>query len=227
MNSPFKILFKYPCRGRVNMFFESLDSIHSNVADKNNYHVSCTLDSDDTILNNEEVISRISTRPNTSIEWGLSKSKVDAINRSMPNYDFDIIVCWSNDMVATLLGFDDWIRIYTNNAFADMDGLIHLPEPDSREHLNVLYVATKKYYDRFGYIYHPSYKSLWCDNESLRVAKALNRYFYTGITGFYQHRNPAYHQYGVERDEMFNRQQADWDEDEKNFHEREARNFDL
>ena len=170
-----KILFKFPCRGRKDMFFESLESIHNFIADKENYHVSLTLDTDDEILNKPDVVEKINEFSNTSIEWGLSESKIHAINRSMPDYDWDVIICWSQDMFAKMYGFDQIIREGVLNIWGDtgLDGLAHFPEPDSKQYLNVLYIATRKYYERFGYIYHPSYKSLWCDNESMEVANKL------------------------------------------------------
>ncbi len=229
MREPLKILFKFPCRGREKLFFESLDSLNNNIRDRDNYHISLTIDSDDEILNQPEIIERIGTYPNVSIGWGLSKSKIEAMNRTMPDYDYDVIIAWSNDMVATFYGLDDLMRadMYNiNNQHGD-DFLIHYPEQDAREFLNVLYIATKKYYDRFGYIYHPSYLSLWCDNESMCVAKMLGRYHYIGTPNLYEHRNAAYHQYNLERDELFNEQQGHWQVDEENFHERRKRNFDL
>ncbi len=223
-----KILFKFPCRGRKDMFFESLESIHNFIADKENYHVSLTLDTDDEILNKPDVVERINEFPNTSIEWGLSESKIHAINRSMPtNYDWDIIICWSQDMFAKMYGFDQIIREGIFNVWGNtgLDGLAHFPEPDSKQYLNVLYIATRKYYERFGYIYHPSYKSLWCDNESMEVAKKLGKYNYFDTMGLYEHRNPAYHQYNIPRDELFNLQQSFWAVDEANFKERQSNNF--
>ena len=147
----------------------------------------------------------------------------------MPDYDWDIIICWSQDMFATMYGFDQIIREGIMQAFGSigLDGLAHFPEPDSKQHLNVLYIATRKYYDRFGYIYHPSYKSLWCDNESLEVSKMLGKYHYFDIMGLYEHRNPAYHHYNIERDELFNKQQSFWVEDEANYNLRKSLNFNL
>lgn len=229
MREPLKILFKFPCKGRETMFFESLNSLNNNIRDKGNYHISLTLDEDDLVLNRPEIKEVLSAYPNTSIEWGYSKSKVDAFNRNFPDYDWDLVIAWSQDFFATMYGFDDIIRQYCyeiNNRHGD-DFLVHFPEPDSMEHLNVMYIATRKYYDRFGYIYHDSYKSLWCDNESYSVAKLLNKYHYVGILGLYEHRNAAYHKYQVERDALFDEQQGHWQQDELNFNERKARNFDL
>lgn len=220
-----KILFKYPSRGREARFFDSLNTIYSNIADQENFHVCATLDTDDEVMNRLEVKERLAQYKNLSVAWGLSDSKVHAINRDFPRYDFDIVVCWSDDMMATFYGFDDVIRGHMQEAFPDMDGLLHFPDQDAGEALNTLFISTKKYYDRFGYIYHPSYKSLWCDNETMLVAKILERYRYYNFRGLFQHLNPAYGH--LPRDPMFDAQQNMWGEDEANFNARKAINFEL
>lgn len=227
--TPLKILFKYPCRGREKLFFESLDSLVENIADKNNYHISLTLDKDDQILNQIHVLDKILSYENTSIAWGTSQSKIHAVNRSIPDYPFDIIVNWSNDMFATFYGFDEIFRQNIWEAFGEeMDGLAHFPEPDAKAALNVLYVATKKYYDRFGYIYHPDYFSLFADNESMEVAQALGRYRYFDIYGLFTHRNPAYSQHNADKDEMFLAQQEiGWTLDRETYNFRKQNNFFL
>lgn len=212
------------------MFFESLDSLNSNIRDRDNYHISLTLDLDDEILNTEDVRNALKLYPNTSIEWGLSKSKIDAVNRSFPeNYEWDVVIIWSNDMICTFYGMDDLMRMYMKQAIDETGNkfLCHFPDADAQHLLNVLYIASKEYYNMFGYVYHPSYLSLWCDNESMCVSKMLGLYYYFSVNGLYVHKNPAYHQYGIPRDDLFNEQQGHWAIDEANFHERRKRNFDL
>ena len=229
MNRPIRLLFKYPCRGRKELLFKSLDSLNDNIRDRNNYHIGLTLDTDDEILNTPEVIDRINTYQNVSIQWGLSDSKINAVNRHVSDYDWDLIIVWSNDMVATFYGFDDVMRTDSLQQLEihNYDMLLHFPEPDSVDVLNVLYIATKKYYDRFGYVYHPSYKSLWCDNESMCVAKMLGRYHFFGTQGLYVHANPAYAHSLGNRDMLFDEQQGYWQQDEDNFHRRRKLNFEL
>lgn len=220
-------MFKYPSRGRPERFFKSLDSIYDNIDDKKNFHVSCTLDIDDNSMSDDDTIHKILTYPNISIKWGVSKSKIDAVNRSVPNIDFDIIVNMSDDMEFTVYGFDTMIRVDMMTHFPNMDGLLHYPDQDAREYLATMYIAGRKWWEfRNKKIYHPSYKSLWCDNEEMAVAQLCNKYKYCG----YQinvHLNPAYQHNNMPRDEMFNRQQADWNEDEANFNQRKANNFYL
>lgn len=222
-NPPFK-LFKYPSRGRPDRFFKSLDSLINNISDKDYFHVSCTLDSDDLTMNNPEVIERIMTYPNTSIEWGYSESKIHAVNRSMPDINWDILIVHSDDMLFNIFGFDVMIGVDMMNWFPDGDGLLHYPDQDAKEWLATMYIAGKKFHSRFGHIYHPSYKSVWADNEVMAVAQKLGKYKYCG----YQinvHLNPAYGH--LPRDPMFDFQQGQWNEDEANFNARKARDFDL
>jgi len=93
--------------------------------------------------------------------------------------------------------------------------------------LCVLTIMGRKYYNRFLYVYHPEYKSLWADNEQMEVAKKLNKYAYIYYIVF-EHRNPAYHEYNEEKDEMFLEQQnIGWTIDHETYIKRKAKNFDL
>lgn len=223
-NPPFK-LFKYPSRGRPERFFDGLDSIVNNISDADYYHVACTLDSSDQTMNTSEIIERINGYKNVSIQWGESNSKIHAVNRSMPDIEWDILINMSDDMRFHTFGFDVMIGIDMMNKFPDMDGLLHYPDQDAKEALATMYIAGRKWWEFRGKnIYHPSYKSLWCDNEEMIVAQREGKYFYCGYQ-INTHLNPAYGH--LERDEMFNTQQNHWQEDETNFHNRKLINFEV
>lgn len=220
-----KILIKLPSRNRPERFFKALDSIVENIQDKENYMVSATLDTDDITMNRPEIIERISNYQNVSVEWGLSKSKIHAVNRSMPkNYNWDILMVGSDDIYFNFYGFDSAVRAEMGTYFPDGDGYLHFMEKDTMEFLNVMTVCDRKYYNRFNYIYHPSYFSLWCDNEQTMVAKMLKKYIYIPYE-IMVHRNPAYMYEDCPRDDMFDEQQSHWGVDEKNYHERQKNNF--
>lgn len=218
------ILFKYASRGRAQRFFDGMDSIVNNLGIKDKYHISCTLDSDDTVMNNEEVIRKIFSYPNVSISWGISMSKINAFNRDMPDYDWDICIAMSDDLRFIVYGFDELIREGFRINAPDTDALLHYPDQDAKHVIPILYVAGKKYYDRDGYIYHPDYKSLWADNDSQSVAILRGKYHFLGIQ-IVNHLNPAYGH--LPRDAMFDRQQEDWGHDEAIFIERQRNKFFL
>lgn len=218
-----KILFKYPSRGRVDRFFDGLDSIYNNIADKNNFHVACTLDVDDLAMNNEEIGNRIRAYGNISIQWGLSESKVHAINRDMPDIDFDIIVCMSDDMRYNIYGFDEMIRLEMPKS---LDYLLHFWDTDTKGALATMYIAGINWFNkRNRLIYRPEYKSLFCDNEEEEVAKILDKHKLIHYS-IYAHLNPAYGH--LEKDEMFNRQQeTGWSIDQQTYVARKINNFGL
>lgn len=228
MNNPFKILFKYPSRSRPERFFEGMDSIYNNLSDRSNFNVLITLDDDDPSMNNNEVRERIKTYPNAFAIYGKSESKVHAINRDLDVVgewsDFDILICMSDDMRYNIFGFDDMIRVDMNFHFPDFDGLLHYPDQDAKEWLATMYIAGRKFFERFGYIYDPRCISLWCDNLVMAIAQKLGKYKYCG----YQinvHLCPAYGH--LERDQMFNEQQGHWQQDEAVFRKEEAEGFNL
>lgn len=211
MNNPPHILFKYPSRNRPDRFFKSLDSIYNNLDDPYNFHVSCTLDLDDTTMNNEDVIEKINQYKNISIEWGTSTSKINAVNRSMPDYDWDICMVVSDDMIYNIYGFDTMVRVDMMNWFPNMDGLLHYPDQDAKEHLATMVIMGKNFYSKFNFLYDPNFKSLWCDNLLQRVAQYLGLYKYCG----YQinlHLNPAYGH--LTKDDLFLEQQGHWEHDQ-------------
>lgn len=196
--------------------------------DLDNFHINCTIDFDDYQMTDAEVIDRIRSNDehnpgSLSIGWGYSESKVHAINRQMPFVDWDILCVMSDDMEITFYGFDQIIR----QAFADsLDWLIHIPDNDAKGVLATMYIAGKDFYNRFGYIYNPAYKSLFCDNEIQEVAQKLGRYKYVDCPCLIFHANPAYgHQ---PKDEMFIKQQEiGWTEDQETYNQRKANNFYL
>jgi len=223
MSSPFNILYKYPSRNRPKRFFEGLDTITNLTADKDYYHVACTLDLDDYSMNNSDVIEKIESYPNVSIQWGSSKSKIDAVNRSMPDYPFDILVNFSDDMRFNLYGFDQCIRVDMNAHFPKFDGLLHYPDQDAKEWLATMYIAGREFYKTFGFIYDPEFKSLWCDNLVQAVAQQMGKYKYCGYQ-INTHLNPAYGH--LEKDTLFLEQQGHWGHDQAIFDRIKNEGFD-
>lgn len=228
MNIPFKLLFKYPSRGRPKRFFDGMDSIYNNLNDRNNFHVLITADEDDSTMNIDDVKKRIKTYHNAHVIYGKSVSKIHAINRDLEVQgewsDFDMLICMSDDMKFNIYGFDDMIRNDLNFHFPDLDGLLHYPDQDAKEYLATMYIAGRKFFDRFGYIYNPLFKSLWCDNLLMDIAQKLGKYKYCG----YQinlHLNPAYGH--LEKDQMFLEQQGYWVHDQTIYEEIKARGYDL
>lgn len=218
-----KILFKYPSRSRPERFFEGLDSIYNNISDPDNFHVSCTIDIDDKSMFNQEVIDRIFEKPNISIQQGASLSKIDAINRDIPDILFDILVVMSDDMRFNIYGFDQLIKLEMPRS---LDHMLHFWDVDTKGALSTMYIAGYKWFESRGrLIYRPEYKSLFCDNEEEECAKLLNKHKMVDYSIF-THLNPAYGHFP--KDQMFIAQQEiGWTVDHATYLERKANNFYL
>jgi hypothetical protein len=144
-----------------------------------------SVDADDATTLNSDEFKQMQWDSKVSIHVGTSKSKIDAINRDVPQSEWDILVNLSDDQIFTKRGFDEVI------AQCGKDEFLHLPDGHVNELLPTMSVMGYDYYKRFNYIYHPDYASLWSDNEAMDVAKKLGCYKYVNEIIF-NHLHPAW-----------------------------------
>jgi hypothetical protein len=223
-----KILFKLPSRSRPKRVFEVLDATLENISDKENYEFLLTLDQDDQSMNNDDVIIKLNSYENMNYIFDFSNSKIEAVNRDLEtfNKDWDILVLLSDDMIPVKKGFDDIIREKYDEFFPNLDGVTWFSDGFQKNRINTLCILGKKYYDRFNYIYHPSYKSLYCDNEFTIVANKLGRQKYFEEV-LIEHRHFSIGNNRERYDELYRRNDALMRVDELNYYQREKINFGL
>ena len=92
--------------------------------------------------------------------------------------DWDIVLLASDDMIPKIKGYDTIIINKMMETYPDTDGVLWFNDGHQGNKLNTLCILGKKYYERFNYIYHPDYKSLWSDNEFMDVANLLKKQTY-------------------------------------------------
>jgi hypothetical protein len=229
--SNYKILFKYASRSRNEKFFEGLDNILNNLNDLNNFCILCSLDADDETMNNQQSIKRITEYvkkypANIVIKFGKSKNKIDAINRDVNDFkerfNFDILVNFSDDMQFIVNSFDKIIRDKFYIAYPNLDGNIYFNDGFVGDSISTMSIIGRKYYDKFNYIYHPSYHSLWCDNEYTMVAKKEKKIVYFDEK-IYIHNHPA--NIGGFVDSQLMKTESFNEIDRENFNKRLTNNF--
>ena len=125
-----------------------------------------------------------------AVAIGPRASKIEACNRLVEDMNWDIVVLTSDDMLCQVQGWDDIIRQDMATHFPDTDGCLWYPD-GHQDRLCTLPVMGRKYFDRFGYIYHPSYQSLWADNEQHQVAKGRGKLWRSDKVLF-QHMHPGW-----------------------------------
>lgn len=177
--SDYVVLVKFPTRGRPEKFFTVLNRYYHGAKQKHLTKFLVTCDLDDPTMNNETVVAKLKTYNNLQFRFGTSRTKIEAVNADMDLAgDYDILLLASDDMVPEVKGYDQLIRERMADLYPDTDGVLWFFDGYRRD-FNTLCILGKKYYDRFGYIYHPSYKSFWCDNEFTDVARGLGLQTFT------------------------------------------------
>lgn len=213
-----KLTYSFPSRNRPVKFFAALDNIRSMSA-SNNYEVIAKLDIDDKLFT-DRFKHRLEQYPEVIVKWGKSKNKVHAVNRDLVGMTGQILLCHSDDMVFIRRGFDDFIR----EIYEGFDGLLHLPDGYANARVCTYSIMHVDYYNRFGYIYHPDYTSMWSDNEATIVAKILGKYKYVNEQLF-QHEHPVLGH--IQMDKMYLDDKKYYRHDEIIYRKREMINFGL
>jgi len=231
MKKKYKILFKFSSRSRPEKFFNGLDNIISKISDKENYLIVASLDFDDKTMFNKHVLYKlIPYIENNKVFpiFGYSKNKIDAINRDMDKFnEFDILCNFSDDMSFKVDGFDEIIREKFRMNFPDTNGNIYFNDGFVGDKISTMSIIGKMYFDSTMMnkkIYHPSYFSLYCDNEYSEVAKHFNKIVYDNRI-LYKHEHPA-NGIGI-ADEQLQKTESYSSVDGENYIKRKSINFGL
>jgi hypothetical protein len=216
------ILIKIPTRSRPEKFFNILSLYYQNLSQKIPYHFIISCDTNDTTMNNPQVIEKLKEYPHLTYYFAENSSKVEAYNQGINRHDvWDILVVVSDDMVPIVKNFDQIIVTKMLESFPDFDGVLNFNDGHVGARLNTLPIIGKKYYDRFGYIYNPAYRSLYCDEELTLVSQKLHKEksFSQVII---QHDHPIY---GYTTDLLYQFNESLKKRDKKIFIERKKHNF--
>lgn len=143
-----------------------------------------------------------------------NRSAIDAINfaakYSTGNIliqiaeDFECPDNWGAKILDFTKGKTDWI-------LKTQDGI--------QEWIITLPIMDRAYYNRFGYIYYPEYKHMFCDTEMSCVADLLGRRLTSDL--MFKHNNEIFN------DEVRKKSNSTWDQGEKLFLSRYRNNFGL
>jgi hypothetical protein len=225
------ILVKYPTRQRMAKFANNLANYLDKSSGKHDLIFVISMDTDDSSMNSPVVCEALDACQDDGVNiqyyYGESKGKIDAINRDIPMNGWDILIATADDMEPVEDGWDDIIVQDMLREFPDLDGALNYnTDPrledkgsDGYKTLITLPVIGRKLYDRFGYVYHPDYKSEWCDNEQTEVFETL---------GVLRHinRRPIVHKWAENQDALMRRNmQIGWNMDRQTYAQRKAGGF--
>lgn len=166
-----RILLKCPTRSRPQRVIQTLDKYIRLANQPSLLGIAVSCDADDVSMTRnlvqDELRRTIGRAGWSQVFYSNNRSKIEACNADMDRIDYpwDIVVLVSDDMVPQIKGYDDIIRNHMLAKFPDTNGILWFNDGYQGDKLNTLCVYGREFYQRQGYIYHPSYKSLFCDTE--------------------------------------------------------------
>ncbi len=214
-----RILLKCPTRSRPQKIMSTLTQYMklANHPEQIGVVLSCD-DTDTTMSRNlvhEEIHRILKNTAFHKIFTSSNRSKIEACNANMSEigWEWDIVVLVSDDMIPQIQGYDDVIRNHMIARFPDTDGILWCNDGTQAEKLNTLSILGRKMYERFGYIYNPEYKSLFCDTEFTDLCKGSLKEKCTYIPHcIIRHEHPGTG-FAQNMDALYDRNQKYWNED--------------
>lgn len=227
-----RILLKCPTRSRPTKITETIRSYVrlANHPEMIGIAISCDLDDGSMTRNlvKEELLRVMKPCEYKQIFYSENRSKIQACNADMDNitYPWDIVVLVSDDMIPQVKGYDDVIRNYMLSKFPDTDGILWFNDGYQEDRLNTLCVFGRKMYESFGYIYYPSYKSLFCDTELTDLCKTTlkNKTLYVPYC-IIRHEHPGTG-FSQNMDELYASNQRFWSTDMYTYISRKSYEYD-
>ena len=224
-----RILLKCPTRSRPRQVIRIL-SRYVNLANRKDLLGICvSCDEDDISMNNTAIKDEV-MRTIESVSWkGLffenNKTKIEAVNADMNQiqWNWDIVVLISDDMSPQVQGYDEVIRCHMIARFPDTDGIVWVNDGTQQRNLNTLSILGRRMYHRFGYIYHPSYKSLFCDTEFTDYCTPENSVYIPYCLIRHEHPGTGFPERG---DALYAKNQSYWTQDMYNYISRKTYAYD-
>ena len=183
-----KLLIQFPTFARAEKFLRVLNEYVETSSSHHQLFFNINCDLSDLSMTNAYVQERVkyilSKKSNVDgvINFDRDTEKISAINNHIQDKDFDIVICASDDMVPKAHGWDNEIAIAMKEHFPELDGCVSfydgVRDKIHKDNLITFSILGKKLYDHFGYIYHPDYKSLYCDDEFTQEVNNLGKVAY-------------------------------------------------
>ena len=214
-----RILLKCPTRSRPQKIVSTIRSYVklANRPDLLGVAISCDTN-DPTMTRNlvqEELYRSLAGTAWNRIFFSPNTNKIEACNANMAeiNWEWDIVVLVSDDMIPQIQGYDDVIRTHMSARFPDTNGILWFNDGAQGDKLNTLCIYGRAMFNELGYIYRPEYKSLFCDTELTDLCKGAlaNRCMYNP-TCIIRHEHPGTG-YAQNMDALYSHNQKFWNED--------------
>jgi len=147
-----------------------------------------------------------------------NKSAIQAINNGAKVSNGNILIVVSDDFDAP----ENWDKLLLDATEGKEDFIVKTPDGIQKT-LITLPIMDRIYYKRFGYIYHPGYQHLFCDQEMTTVAHYLGKVIEVPVK--FEHLHYSTGQF--KKDAISVKNDKTWGQGKKLFNERLKTNFGI
>ncbi len=211
----YNISIIHPSRSRPVQAEQTIKLWLDNARDKSTTEYILSVDIDDRCLKRyKELSSKYGTRTHVA----KNKSAIEAINRATRRSHGNIIIVVSDDFLCE----KDWDFKLLKELEGKEDFIVKTRD-GIQEWIITLPILDRTYYNRFGYVYFPEYKHLFCDTEMTSVADLTGRKIVSEL--FFEH---AHYSIGKNDKDAINiKNDLTWNQGKKLYNMRKAINFGL
>jgi len=178
-----KFLFKYPSRGRKDLFRSNLLEWVDYLSGKHDVRFVISGDADDPDMNCPETLAWVQELSKClNIEMWLNpgkQTKISACNANVSG-EWETLILMSDDMSPIVHGYDDIIATEMLEHYPDLSGALwHNDGTWGSDKICTLSIMGRKLYETLGReIYWHEYQTLWCDTEFQAVCMAMGKITY-------------------------------------------------
>jgi len=196
-----KISLLHASRQRPVKSFEACHQWLMNAKNIKNIEYILSLDTDDPCLMDYQRLWDDLNIPNSQLLINDNRSLVDAANAAAEASKGDLIILMSDDFESP----KDWDELLLKELKGKEDYLVRTFD-GVQKWLITLPIMDRKYYNRFGYIYHPSYYHLFVDASQTHVGELLGRIVNVPLTFEHKHYTTG----KTQKDALNARNDASW-----------------
>lgn len=212
-----KISIIHPSRQRVDLALKAAKTWLAKAENPENIEYILSIDSTDPLLEMYELRFRAELSK-VFVLIKDNKTAIEAINNAAKETHNDLLVVVSDDFECPLYWDSSLIK-----QLEDHDDFIVKTNDGIQEFIITLPIMDRKYYNRFGYIYHPEYLHMFCDTEMSAVAHMLAKTVYLNL--MFPHRH--YIVGGMQKDLINIKNDKTWNQGQQVFNKRKLIDFDL
>jgi len=162
-----KFSLLHPSRSRPTKSFQATqDWVNSSTS--NDFELIVSIDENDDYK--DQYFAIYSNVPKAKVIVNRNRSAVDAINNAAKESSGEILIVVSDDTGCII----NWDQIISNATAGKSDFILKVFD-GIQKWIITMPIMHRDYYNRFGYVYHPDFRHMFCDTYLTHQADALKK----------------------------------------------------